>query len=156
MRERIHTWLQSATEYSGNFADREHASGRRHPAISIVALCLTLMIFAGCQKQDAIIGGVDIPIPWRMTKVPDGNIKPIAGYEDGQVGYLGKMSTREIFEFYQENMEARGWKPTSFMVTKNDQLTYTKQDKICLVWYPPNPDGTTSLVIMVGEARPVS
>jgi hypothetical protein len=41
------------------------------------------------------------------------------------------------------------------MVTKNDQLTYTKQDKICLVWYTPNPDGTTSLVIMVGKARPV-
>jgi hypothetical protein len=53
-------------------------------------------------------------------------------------------------------MDARRWKPTSFMVTKYDQLTYTKQDKICLVWHPPNPDGTTSLVIMVGEARPVS
>lgn len=152
MRDRLQNSLESVTEYSRNRAYRELASGRRHPAISIVALCLTLMIFADCQKQDAIIAGVDIPIPSQMTRVPEKVVKPVPGYDDGQAAYLGKMSTRQVFEFYQENMEARGWKPTSFMVSRNDQLTYTKQDKICLVWYTPNPDGTTDLVIMVGKS----
>jgi len=132
----------------------KHAGSRGQAAIALVWMCMILMLFAGCQKQDAIVAGVDIPIPSQMTKAPDKVFEPIPGFEDGQAVFQGKAAAGEIFNFYQENMAARGWQPTSFMVRNKDQLAYTKDGRICLVWYTLNPDGTTSLIIMIGTAKP--
>jgi len=117
-------------------------------------VCLLLVLVTGCQKKDASVAGVDIPIPSQMKQVADKVAETVPGFEDGQAAFRGKAAEGEIFNFYQENMEARGWKPTSFMVSKKNQLAFTKGGKICLVWYTPNPDGTTSLIIMVGPSKP--
>ena len=120
----------------------------------MISLGIFLSFLAACQKQDAAIAGVTIPIPSQMKKVPDKVFEPIPGFEDGQAAYRGKVPASEVFNFYQENMEARGWKPTNFMVTGRNQLAYTKEGRICLVWYTPNLDGTTTLTIMIGTSKP--
>ena len=129
-----------------------------HPQVYVLnligLLVIVVSLFAGCQRQDETIAGVTIPIPGEMKKVPDKTFDPIAGFEDGQASYRGRVSPGEIFTFYQENMEARGWKPTTFMAGKKDQYAYTKGNRICLVWYTGNDDGTTDLLIMVGTSRP--
>ena len=128
---------------------------RSYPGFSIAFICLLLASFSGCQKkEDAVIAGVDIPIPSQMKKISDKVDQVVEGFGDGQAAFRGKATEGEIFNFYQENMEARGWKPTNFMVTKKNQMTYTKGNRVCLVWYTPNPDGTTSLIIMVGTSQP--
>jgi hypothetical protein len=114
------------------------------------------MAIAGCQKRDAVIAGVSIPVPYQMKEVRDKAFEPVPGFEDGQASFRGKVARGEVFSFYQENMEARGWKPTSFMVSGKDQITYTKRDKICLVWYTPDPDGTATLIIMIGTFKPAA
>jgi len=144
-----------AIRYLGNMMSfLTHAGYRWHPAFSIVLLCMLLTLFAGCQKQDAVIAGLDIPIPSQMKKVPDKFFEPSPGLEDGQAAFQGKADAGEIFNFYQENMEARGWKPTNFMVSQKNQLAYIKGNRICLVWYAPSPDGTISLLIMIGSSKP--
>ena len=127
---------------------------RRYPVISRLSICLLLTFLFGCQKQNATIAGVTIPVPAKMQEIPDKVFEPIPGFEDGQAAYQGNVTPGEIFTFYQETMEARGWKPTTFMVSKKDQMAYTKGDKICLVWYTPNADGTTTLTIMIGTSKP--
>jgi hypothetical protein len=122
--------------------------------VSIGLLAMILSFYAGCQRQDATIAGVTIPIPGEMKKLPDKMYDPIPGFEDGQASYRGRVAPGEIFTFYQENMEARGWKPTTFMGGEKDQYAYTKGNRICLVWYTRNDDGTTDLTIMVGPSRP--
>jgi hypothetical protein len=117
-------------------------------------ICMFLATLSGCQKKDVTIAGVDIPIPSQMKKISDKVAEAIPGYDDGQAAFQGKAAEGEIFNFYQENMEARGWKPTTFMVSKKGQLAYTKDGRICLVWYTPNSDGTTSLIIMIGTTQP--
>jgi hypothetical protein len=117
-------------------------------------ICMLLATLSGCQKKDATIAGVDIPIPSQMKQISDKVAEAIPGYDDGQAAFQGKAAEGEIFNFYQENMEARGWKPTTFMVSKKEQLAYTKDGRICLVWYTPNSDGTTSLIIMIGTTQP--
>ena len=132
----------------------KHAGFRRPLAFPIALTCVLFTLFSGCQKQGATIAGVEIPVPSEMKKVPDKVFEPIPGLEDGQEAFQGKIAAGDIFRFYQETMEARGWKPTNFMVSKKDQLAYTKDGRICLVWYTPNADGTTSLVIMIGTSKP--
>ncbi len=121
---------------------------------AVISLSVLLCFLAACQNKDATIAGVTVPIPSQMEKAPDKVFKPVAGFEDGQAAYRGKVPPSEVFNFYQENMEARGWKPTNFMVTGQNQLAYTKEGRICLVWYTPNPDGTTTLTIMIGTSKP--
>jgi hypothetical protein len=89
-----------------------------------------------------------------MKKVPDKAFDPIPGFKDGQVTYTGRMARGEIFTFYQETMEARGWTPTTFMTESKDQLAYTKDNRVCLIWYSAENNGTTVLTIMVGTLKP--
>jgi hypothetical protein len=109
---------------------------------------------AGCQRQGDVIAGITIPVPPQLKKIPDKVFEPIPGFKDGQATYQGKVAPGEILTFYQENMEARGWKPTTFMGGQKDQLTYTKDNRVCLVWYTTNDDQTTALTIMVGTLKP--
>lgn len=135
------------------FAKRVDLPCRR--GFSLVLICMLFALLAGCQKkEDATIAGVDIPIPSQMKKVADKVAQTVPGFDDGQAAFQGKAAEGEIFNFYQENMEARGWKPTNFTVSNKDQLAYTKNGRICLVWYTPNPDGTTSLIIAIGTLKP--
>jgi hypothetical protein len=122
-------------------------------------LCLlSLLVLAnvGCQRrQNADIAGVSIPIPANMTKNPDKGFVPIKGFEDGQISYEGKVPPSEIFTFYQEVMEADGWKPNSwFAGQKKDHIAYTKGNRVALINYTPTPNGTTVLTIMVGTQYP--
>lgn len=124
-------------------------------ALNLIGLLfIGVLLFAGCQRQDETIAGVTIPIPGEMKKLQDKYFDPIAGFEDGQAYYRGRVGPREIFTFYQENMAARGWEPTTFMAGKKDQYAYTKDNRICLVWYTRNDDDTTNLLIMVGTLKP--
>ena len=89
-----------------------------------------------------------------MTKNPDKGFVPIKGFEDGQVSYQGKVSPDKIFTFYQEVMEAKGWQPNTFFGPRENQIAYTKGNRVVLIAFTPNPDGTTVLTVMVGTQYP--
>ena len=116
---------------------------------------IALLITTGCQKRNEVIAGLEIPIPQKMTKNPDKVFDPIPGFQDGQASYQGKVTPKEIFNFYQEVMAAKGWQPTSrFAGNEQDSIAYTKGNRLVLVKYNPNPDGTTVLTVMVGTQDP--
>ena len=130
----------------------EHCSLQR--ALLWMAL-IALLITTGCQKRNEVIAGLEIPIPEKMTKNPDKVFDPIPGFQDGQASYQGKATPKEIFDFYQEVMAAKGWQPTSrFAGNEQDSIAYTKGNRLVLVKYNPNPDGTTVLTVMVGTQDP--
>jgi hypothetical protein len=117
--------------------------------------CILLLIITGCQQRNEIIAGVEVPIPSKMTKSPDKAFDPIPGFKDGQVSYQGKVRPKEIFDFYQEVMAAKGWQPTArFAGDQKDSIGYTKGNRLVLVRYNENPDGTTVLTVMVGTQDP--
>jgi hypothetical protein len=117
--------------------------------------CILLLIITGCQQRNEVIAGVEVPIPAKMTKNPDKVFDPIPGFKDGQVSYQGKVTPKEIFDFYQEVMAAKGWQPTArFAGDQQNSIGYTKGNRLVLVKYNPNPDGTTVLTIMVGTQDP--
>ena|SRR5499426_2264626 len=116
---------------------------------------IALLIATGCQKRNEVIAGLEIPIPDKMTKNPDKVFDPIPGFQDGQASYQGKVTPKEIFNFYQEVMAAKGWQPTSrFAGNQQDSIAYTKDNRLLLVKYNENPDGTTVLILMVGTQDP--
>ena len=125
-------------------------------ALQHVVLCLVcaLLLIAGCQRRDAVIAGVDIPIPEKMTKNPDKVFDPVPGFKDGQASYQGKVAPTEIFSFYQEVMVAKGWQPTARFSNGKDQIAYTKGNRMALIRYNQDPDGTTVLTVMVGTQDP--
>jgi hypothetical protein len=117
--------------------------------------CILLLILTGCQKRNEVIAGLEIPIPDKMTKNPDKVFDPIPGFQDGQASYQGKVTPKEIFNFYQEVMAAKGWQPTArFAGDQQDSIGYTKGNRLVLVKYNENPDGTTVLTVMVGTQDP--
>jgi hypothetical protein len=117
--------------------------------------CILLLIVTGCQKRNEVIAGLEIPIPEKMTKNPDKLFDPIPGFQDGQASYQGKVTPKEIFNFYQEVMAAKGWQPTSrFAGNEQDSIAYTKGNRLLLVKYNENPDGITVLTLMVGTQDP--
>jgi hypothetical protein len=116
---------------------------------------IVLLITTGCQKRNEVIAGLEIPIPEKMTKNPDKLFDPIPGFQDGQASYQGKVTPKEIFNFYQEVMAAKGWQPTArFAGNEQDSIGYTKGNRLLLVKYNENPDGTTVLTLMVGTQDP--
>jgi hypothetical protein len=116
---------------------------------------ILLLITTGCQKRNEVIAGLEIPIPEKMTKNPDKVFDPIPGFQDGQASYQGKVTPKEIFNFYQEVMAAKGWQPTSrFAGNEQNSIAYTKGNRLLLVKYNENPDGTTVLTLMVGTQDP--
>ena len=116
---------------------------------------LLLLILTGCQQRNEVIAGVEVPIPAKMTKNPDKVFDPIPEFKDGQVSYQGKVTPKEIFDFYQEVMAAKGWQPTArFAGNQQDSIGYTKGTRLVLVKYNANPDGTTVLTVMVGTQDP--
>lgn len=130
----------------------EHSSLQR---VLLWTPLIALLITTGCQKRNEVIAGLEIPIPEKMTKNPDKVFDPIPGFQDGQASYQGKITPKEIFDFYQEVMAAKGWQPTSrFAGNEQDSIAYTKGNRLVLVKYNPNPDGTTVLTVMVGTQDP--
>jgi len=130
----------------------QHSSLRR---LVLWVPCILLLIITGCQKRNEVIAGVDVPIPEKMTKNPDKVFDPIPGFQDGQVSYQGKVTPKEIFNFYQEVMAAKGWQPTArFAGNEQDSIGYTKGNRLVLVKYNENPDGTTVLTVRVGTQEP--
>jgi hypothetical protein len=116
---------------------------------------ILLLITTGCQKRNEVIAGLEIPIPEKMTKNPDKVFDPIPRFQDGQASYQGKVTPKEIFNFYQEVMAAKGWQPTSrFAGNEQNSIAYTKGNRLLLVKYNENPDGTTVLTLMVGTQDP--
>ena len=116
---------------------------------------IVLLITTGCQKRNEVIAGLEIPIPEKMTKNPDKVFDPIPGFQDGQASYQGKVTAKEIFNFYQEVMAAQGWQPTArFAGNEQNSIGYTKGNRLVLVKSNENPDGTTVLTIMVGTQDP--
>jgi hypothetical protein len=116
---------------------------------------IVLLITTGCQKRNEVIAGLEIPIPEKMTKNPDKVFDPIPGFQDGQASYQGKVTPKEIFNFYQEVMAAKGWQPTSRCAgNEQDSIAYTKGNRLLLVKYNANPDGITVLTLMVGTQDP--
>jgi len=129
----------------------------KHSSLQRVVLwfaCSLLVATLGCQRRDAEIGGVSIPIPEKMTKNQDTGFVPIKGFEDGQVSYQGKVTPAEIFSFYQEVMAAKGWQPNSWFADQKDRIAYTKGTRVVLIRSTPTPDGTTVLTVMVGTQNP--
>jgi hypothetical protein len=116
---------------------------------------IVLLITTGCQKRNEVIAGLEIPIPEKMTKNPDKVFDPVPGFQDGQASYQGKVTPKEIFNFYQEVMAAKGWQPTArFAGNEQNSIGYTKGNRLLLVKYNENPDGTTVLTLMVGTQDP--
>jgi hypothetical protein len=130
----------------------------KHSSLQRVLLwmpIIALLITTGCQKRNEVIAGLEIPIPEKMTKNPDKVFDPIPGFQDGQASYQGKVTPKEIFDFYQEVMAAKGWQPTArFAGNEQDSIGYTKGNRLLLVKYNENPDGTTVLTLMVGTQDP--
>jgi hypothetical protein len=118
-------------------------------------LFIALLIITGCQQRNEVIAGVEVPIPAKMTKNPDKVFDPIPGFQDGQVSYQGQVTPKEIFTFYQEVMAAKGWQPTArFAGNEQNSIGYAKGNRLVLVRYNENPDGTTVLTVMVGTQDP--
>ena len=116
---------------------------------------IALLICTGCQQRNENIAGVEVPIPAKMTKNPDKAFDPVPGFQDGQVSYQGKVTPKEIFDFYQEVMAAKGWQPTArFAGNEQNSIGYTKGDRLVLVRCEENPDGITVLTVMVGTQDP--
>jgi hypothetical protein len=129
-----------------------HASPQR---LMFCFSCFLLSIIIACQQRNEVVAGVEVPIPAKMTKNPDKVFDPIPGFQDGQVSYQGKVAPKEIFDFYQEVMAAKGWQPTArFAGNQQDSIGYTKGNRLVLVRYNENPDGTTVLTVMVGTQDP--
>jgi len=130
----------------------------KYSSLQRVLLCMpfiVLLITTGCQKRNEVIAGLEIPIPEKMTKNPDKVFDQIPGFRDGQASYQGKVTPKEIFNFYQEVMAAKGWQPTSrFAGNEQDSIAYTKGNRLLLVKYNANPDGITVLTLMVGTQDP--
>lgn len=129
----------------------------RHSAMQRLMLSLPciLLLITGCQQRNEVIAGVEVPIPEKMTKNPDQVFDPIPGFQDGQVSYQGKVTPKEIFDFYQEVMAAKGWQPTARLAGDlKNSIGYTKGTRLVLVRYNENPDGTTVLTVMVGTQDP--
>jgi hypothetical protein len=129
----------------------------KHSSLQRVVLwfaCSLFVVTLGCQRRDEKIGGVDIPIPEKMTKNNDTGFVPIKGFEDGQVSYQGNITPAQIFSFYQEVMAAKGWQPNSWFADQKDRIAYTKGNRVVLIRSTPNPDGTTVLTVMVGTQYP--
>jgi len=116
--------------------------------------CAVLLAVTACQKRDAEIAGLSIPIPEKMTKNPDKVFDPVPGFKDGQASYEGKVPPVEIFNFYQEVMAAKGWQPTARFSNGQDRIAYTKGNRLVLIRYNQIPDGTTVLTVMVGTQDP--
>jgi hypothetical protein len=114
-----------------------------------------LLVINGCQHRDELIGGVNVPVPSEMKKILDNNFDPIPRFQAGQATFEGKVEPREIFNFYQEVMEANGWKPEGFFAGEKDQLAYTKGNKALLITYHRNFDDTSTLFLLVGPSSPV-
>jgi hypothetical protein len=53
-----------------------------------------------------------------MRKIPAKAFDPIPGFEAGQASFEGRVRPGEIYSFYQEVMEARGWRPHGFFAGK--------------------------------------
>ena len=114
-------------------------------------VCILMLTVFGCQGRiTEVIAGEEIPIPDKMTKNPDKAMEPIPGFADGQVSYQGKVTPAEIFTFYQEVMEAKGWQPTARFADKKDRIAYTKGNRLVLIRYEELPNGPTILTILVG------
>jgi hypothetical protein len=130
----------------------------KYTSLQVVLLWMpfiVLLITTGCQKRNEVIAGLEIPIPEKMTKNPDKVFDPIPGFQDGQASYQGKATPKEIFNFYQEVMAAKGWQPTArFAGNEQDSIAYTKGNRLLLVKYNANPDGITVLTLMVGTQDP--
>jgi hypothetical protein len=125
------------------------------PRLLFCAVCTLLLLgIGGCQRRDVVIAGVDVPVPAEMKEVADKGFAAISGFETGQASFEGKVEPGEIYNFYQEVMEARGWKPSSFFAGQKDQLAYEKDNKVLMLSYDQNPDQTTTLTILVGPNRP--
>ena len=140
-------------------ASQEGLQSRKleHSALQhlILSLPCILLLITGCQQRNEVIAGVEVPIPAKMTKNPDKVFDPIPEFKDGQVSYQGKVSPKEIFDFYQEVMAAKGWQPTArFAGVHKDSIGYTKGNRLVLVRYNENPDGITVLTVMVGTQDP--
>jgi hypothetical protein len=117
--------------------------------------CIIFLIITGCQQRNEVIAGIEVPIPAKMTKNPDKVFDPIPEFKDGQVSYQGKVRPKEIFDFYQEVMAAKGWQPTArFAGNEQNSIGYTKGNRLVLVRYNENPDGITVLTVMVGTQDP--
>jgi hypothetical protein len=119
----------------------------RQASFCVVCISLLLLI-AGCQRRDEVIAGIDVPIPREMQKIPDKGFDPIPGFEAGQASFQGSVAPGEIYTFYQEVMEARGWRPDGFFAGKKDQLAYSKGNKAILISHHENGDGTSDLTII--------
>jgi hypothetical protein len=121
----------------------------QHSLLCIV--CILMLAVFGCQGRiTEVIAGEEIPIPDKMTKNPDKAIEPVPGFDDGQVSYQGKVTPAEIFTFYQEVMEAKGWQPTARFSDKKDRIAYTKGNRWVLIRYEEMPNAPTILTILVG------
>ena len=125
----------------------------RQPSLYLFGISLFLLI-AGCQSRDEVISGVNVPYPKEMQKIPDKNFDRVPGFESGQASFLGRVMPGEIYTFYQEIMQARGWKPNAYFAGEKDQLAYTKGNKAVLISYHENADGTSDLTILVGPNKP--
>jgi hypothetical protein len=133
------------------------AKGFKHFSLlqqRVFCLLCFLLLITGCQRRDEVIAGVDIPIPKQMTKNPDKVFDAVPGFEDGQASYQGKVSPEEIFSFYQEVMAAKGWQPTARLSNGKDQIAYTKGNRLVLIRFNKDPEGTTILTVMVGTQEP--
>ena len=125
------------------------------PQRLMLCLSLLLLIITGCQQRNEVIAGVEVPIPAKMNKTPDKVFDPIPEFKDGQVSYQGKVTPKEIFDFYQEVMAAKGWQSTArFAGNEQNSIGYTKGGRLLLVKYNESPDGTTVLTLMVGTQDP--
>jgi len=123
--------------------------------IASALLCVLVLVAGGCSRRiTENVGGINIAIPPKMTKVPDKKFEPVKGLDDGQVTYEGNVSPDDIFTFYQEIMAADGWQPTSRFSEHKNRIAYTKEKRVVLVSYDRPPNEKTVLTIMVGTDNP--
>ena len=98
-------------------------------ALQHVVLCLVcaLLLIAGCQRRDAVIAGVDIPIPEKMTKNPDKVFDPVPGFKDGQASYQGKVAPTEILVSIRKSWRLKAGNPPLVFPTGKTRVPTQKR-----------------------------
>ena len=127
--------------------------------MKIVSIGLALSL-AGCaaRHQNETIGGVVVPIPAPMKKLPASEDWVDLGLEQKgeQVSFRGEMSSSEIVQFYQNVLPADGWKPDARLGAEIGGYVFTRAPQTIAIRINENDSNTATLTVFAktGEFRP--
>ena len=128
----------------------------------VVKIILTsvAVLVAGCaaRHQNETIGGVIVPIPAPMKKLPVSEDWVDLGLEQKgeQISFRGDMSRSEIVQFYQNVLPADGWKPDPRLGAEIGGYVFTREAQTIAIRISESDSNTSTLTVFAktGEFTP--